>query len=106
MHTWINHMDTYDEDVLLPELTGELTFEEGDFIDEDRWEPDFDYEVTCQTIKTGSVPVRSSLRGEQKGQGIGVVKVQYSSQSTTQRDTEAIAIDATRKDSSHTVGSP
>lgn len=35
--------DTYDEDELLPELTGELSFEELDFIDEDRWEEGYDY---------------------------------------------------------------
>jgi hypothetical protein len=38
--------DTYQEEEGLPELTGELLFSEGDFIDEDRWEPDYDYTPT------------------------------------------------------------
>lgn len=39
--------DTYQEEEGLPELTGELSFNEDDFnplfIDEDRWEEGYDY---------------------------------------------------------------
>lgn len=37
------HDETYDEEEGLPELTGSPTFEDGDFIDEDRWEEFYDY---------------------------------------------------------------
>ena len=43
-------MDDLEEDEL-PELTGELTgeleFSDGDFIDEDRWEEGYDYGDSC-----------------------------------------------------------
>ena len=40
------HDPTYDDEPQLPELTGTLSFADGDFIDEDRWEEGYDYEPT------------------------------------------------------------
>ena len=40
------HDPTYDDEAQVPELTGVLSFADGDFIDEYRWEEGYDYEPT------------------------------------------------------------